>query len=74
MKPNTRGIDKNSTDKSHTKILENVSEFGYKCDCLNARTLVNRRNELNIMVEDIDPHIIGVSEPLPPPPIYQMEN
>ena len=31
--------------------------------CLNARSLVNKKNELNIMVEDIDPYIIGITEP-----------
>ena len=30
--------------------------------CLNARSIVNKKNELNIMVEDIDPHIIGITE------------
>ena len=30
--------------------------------CLNARSIVNKKNELNIMVEDIDPHIIGIIE------------
>ena len=30
--------------------------------CLNARSVVNKKNELNIMVEDIDPHIIGITE------------
>ena len=30
--------------------------------CLNARRIVNKKNELNIMVEDIDPHIIGITE------------
>ena len=25
-------------------------------------TCVNKKNELNIMVEDIDPHIIGITE------------
>ena len=28
--------------------------------CLNARRLVNKNNELNIMVEDVNPHIIGI--------------
>ena len=32
------------------------------CVCLNARSTVNKKNELNIMVEDIDPHIIGITE------------
>ena len=32
------------------------------CVCLNARSIVNKKNELNIMVEDIDPHIVGITE------------
>ena len=30
--------------------------------CLNARNIVNKKNELNIMIEDIDLHIIGITE------------
>ena len=30
--------------------------------CLNAGSIVNKKNELNIMVEDIDPYIIGKTE------------
>ena len=30
--------------------------------CLNARSIINKKHELNIMVEDIDPHIIGITE------------
>ena len=30
-----------------------------------ARSIVNKRNELNIMVEDNDPHIIGITESTP---------
>ena len=30
--------------------------------CLNARSIINKENELYIMVEDIDPHIIGITE------------
>ena len=30
--------------------------------CLNARGLVNKKNELNNIVEDTDPHIIGITE------------
>ena len=30
--------------------------------CLNARSIINKKNELNIMVEDIKPHIIGITE------------
>ena len=61
-KPENGGIDKDSTNKSTNNSLENSSEAGYKCVCLNARSIVNKRNELNIMVEDIDPHIIGITE------------
>ena len=30
--------------------------------CLNARGIVNKKKELNIMVEDIEPHIICITE------------
>ena len=30
--------------------------------CLNARSIVNKKNEINIMVEDINPHITGITE------------
>ena len=30
--------------------------------CLNARSIINKKNELNIMVDDIHPHINGKSE------------
>ena len=39
-----------------------MSEAGYRCVCLNARSIVNKKNELNIMVEDVDSHIIGITE------------
>ena len=32
------------------------------CVCLNARSLVNKKNELNIMVQNIDLYIIGLTE------------
>ena len=38
------------------------SEAGYKFVCLNARSIINKTHELNIMVEDINPHIIGITE------------
>ena len=60
-KPNTRGIDKDSKNKSAKNSLENPTEFRYKCVCLYSRSIVNKINELNIMVEDIDPHIIGIT-------------
>ena len=39
-----------------------MSEAGYKCVCLNARSIVNKKNKLNIMIEDIDTHIIGITK------------
>ena len=37
----------------------NTSESGIKCVCLNARSIINKKNELNIMVDETKPHIIG---------------
>ena len=56
------GQDATSTDKPITKCHKNRSEAGYKCVCLNARSIVNKKNKLNIMVEDTDPHIFGIIE------------
>ncbi|KAK2189860.1 hypothetical protein NP493_95g04004 [Ridgeia piscesae] len=36
-------------------------------------SIVNKRNELNIMVEDIDPHIIGITESWATPDISDAE-
>ena len=60
--PNTGSTDKDSKKKSAKNSLENSTTFGYKCVCLNASSIVNKRNELHIMVEDIDPHIIGITD------------
>ena len=54
--------EQEATDKPISNRPKNISETGYRCVCLNARGIVNKKNELNIMVEDIDPHIIGISE------------
>ena len=35
---------------------------GLKCVGLNARSIMNKKSELNIMVNDSDPHIIGITE------------
>ena len=61
-KLNTGCTDKDSKMKSAKNSLDNSTTFGYKFVCLNARSIVNKRNELNIMVEDIDPHIIGITK------------
>ena len=56
------GQEATSTDKPITKSPKNMSEASYRYVCLNARSIVNKKNELNIMVEDIDSHIIGITE------------
>ena len=40
----------------------NTSESGIKCVCLSARSIINKKNEFNIMVDDKKPHIIGITE------------
>ena len=54
--------EQEATDKPISNRPKNISETGYRCVCLNARSIVNNKNELNIMVEDIDLHIIGITE------------
>ena len=56
------GQEATSTAKPITKCPKNMLEAGYRCVCLNARSIVNKKYEFNIMVEDIDPHIIGITE------------
>ena len=51
-----------TTHKPISNRPKNISETGCRCVCLNTRIIVNKKNELNIMVEDIDPHIIGITE------------
>ena len=43
-------------------IQGGTSKEEIKCVCLNARSIINMKNELNIMVDDIKPHIIGTTE------------
>ena len=56
------GQEATSTDKRITKCQKNMSEAGHRYVCLIPRSIVNNKNELNIMLEDIDPHIIGIAE------------
>ena len=56
------GQEATSTDKPIKKYPKNMSEAGCRCVSLNARSIVNKKNELNIMLEDIDPHIIDITE------------
>ena len=50
--PQTRQ-EATSTHKPVTKCPENISEAAYECVCLNARSIVNKKTELSVMVEDI---------------------
>ena len=59
MSKNTIGGQK---DRRSKKIQRNTSESGIKCVYLNARSIINKKSELNIMVDDIKPHIIGITE------------
>ena len=43
-------------------IQRSTSKEEIKCVCLNARSIINKKDELNIMVDDIKPHIIGITE------------
>ena len=43
-------------------IQGGTSKEEIKCVCLNARRIINKKNELNLMVDDIKPHIIGITE------------
>ena len=59
MSKNTIGGQK---DRRSKKIQRNTSQSGIKCVCLNARSIIHNKTELNIMVDDIKPHIIGITE------------
>ena len=56
------GQEATSTNKPIKECPKNMAEAGHRRVFLNARSIVNKKNELNIMVEDIDPHIIGITE------------
>ena len=46
----------------YTRPLGDVIRHHQQYVHFYARSIVNKKNELNIMVEDIDPHIIGITE------------
>ena len=52
-------VQENSTCKG---IQGSTPKEEIKCVCLNARSIINKKDELNIMVDDIKPHIIGITE------------
>ena len=56
------GQDATNAHKLETKCQEIFLKAGFKCVCLDATSRVNKENKLNIMVEDINPHITGITE------------
>ena len=56
------GEEVRSTHKSAKTCPENISEVEVKTMCLNAKSIVNKKNKLNNMVEDIGCYVIGITE------------
>ena len=52
-------VQEDSTCKG---IQGSTSKEEIKCVCLNAWSIINKKDELNIMIDDIKPHIIGITE------------
>ena len=55
----------NVQDDSRCKGIQGItSKTEIKCMCLNARSIINKKNKLNIiiMVDVIKPHLIGITE------------
>ena len=54
----------NQAPSGHDYSSYNIRQgnAGLKCVSLNARSIMNKKSELNIMVNDSDPHIIGITE------------
>ena len=59
MSKKAKKVQEDSTCKG---IQVSTSKEEIKCVCLNARSIINKKDELNIMVDDIKPHIIGITE------------
>ena len=57
-----RRLKKVQADSGCKETQGNTSKADIKCVCLNARSIINRKNELDIMVDEIKPHIIGITE------------
>ena len=55
------GLSKNAQqvqeDSRRKGIQRSTSREEIKCVCLNASSIINKKDELNIMVDDIKPHI-----------------
>ena len=49
-----------TAQRNQQRTVWKTSEFGYTCVCLNARSIVNKINQLNMMLDE--PHIISITE------------
>ena len=59
----TEKAQRSTTTNTHPKKFSPIiSNNELKCVYLNARSIVNKKSELDIMVADIDPHVIGIIE------------
>ena len=59
----TEKTQRSTTTNTHpNKCSSIISDNELKCVCLIARRIVNKKSELDIMVADIDPHVIGITE------------
>ena len=58
----SKKAQKVQADSGCKGIQGNTSKAELKCVCLNARIIINKKNELDIMVDEIKPHIIVITE------------
>ena len=58
----SKKAQKVQSDSGCKGIQGNTSKAELKCVCLNTRSIINKKNELDIMVDEIKPHIIGITE------------
>ena len=58
----SKKAEKVQADSGCKGIQGNTYKAESKCVCLNARSIINKKNELDITVDEIKPHIIGITE------------
>ena len=57
------GIHRDTSRKLYKQIYkEKITKYKYKCICLNARSILNKRSDPDFMRADIEPDIIGITE------------
>ena len=60
----SKKAQKVQADSGCKGIQGNTYKAQIKCVCLNARSILNKKNKLDIMVDEIKAHIIGITESL----------